>query len=74
MITYNSHYGLLTYTGVHFWFLRGGRLHKRLEMTSVFVNSAQLVAENSLPGVFSVIWALLLLWVFLAEAGSVARL
>lgn len=74
MITYNAHYGLLTYTGVHFWFLRGGRFHKRLEMTSVFVNSAQIVGENSLAGAFSGIWAVLLLWVFIAEVREIAQI
>ncbi|CAK9007247.1 Short transient receptor potential channel 2 homolog (TrpC2) (Transient receptor protein 2) (TRP-2) (bTrp2) [Durusdinium trenchii] len=74
MITYNAHYGLLTYTGVHFWFLRGGRFHKRLELTSVFVNSAQPVAENTLASAFSLIWAVLLLWVFIAEVREIGQI
>lgn len=30
--------------GVNFWFLRGGRIRKRVEMKSLWVNSDQLIA------------------------------
>jgi len=72
MITYNAHYGLLTHTGVNFWFLRGGRIRKRVEMKSLWVNSDQLIAENALYMVFAIVWGVLLLWIFLSEVREIA--
>ena len=46
MATFNPEYGLLTLTGVNLSFARGGRLRKRVELMSVWVNFSQFTGAN----------------------------
>eukprot|EP00438_Fugacium_kawagutii_P030892 Skav215845 [mRNA] locus=scaffold1630:133564:135915:- [translate_table: standard] len=67
MATFNPEYGLLTLTGVNLWFARGGRMRKRVELMSVWVNFSQFTAANVPVMVFAGIWLLCLLYIFINE-------
>ena len=67
MASFNPEYGLLTLTGVNLWFARGGRLRKRVELMSVWVNFSQFTAANVPVMVFAGIWLLCLFYIFINE-------
>jgi len=71
MATYNSEYGLLTLTGVNFWFGRGGRMWKRVELMSSWVDFSQPTVNNLALLTFEACWIILLLYILINEGKEV---
>ena len=67
MATFNAEYGLLTLTGVNLWIARGGRMRKRVELMSVWVNFSQFTAANVPVMVFAGIWLVCVCYIFINE-------
>mmetsp|Transcript_53689 Transcript_53689/g.125139 ORF Transcript_53689/g.125139 Transcript_53689/m.125139 type:complete len:839 (-) Transcript_53689:163-2679(-) len=67
MVSFNAEYGLLTLTGVNVWIARGGRMRKRVELMSLWINFSQPTAANLPALVFAAIWLLCLLYIFFNE-------
>ena len=67
MVSFNAEYGLLTLTGVNLWIARGGRIRKRVELMSLWINFSQPTAENLPAIVFAGVWLLCLLYIFVNE-------
>ena len=67
MVSFNAQYGLLTLTGVNLWIARGGRMRKRVELMSLWINFSQPTAENLPSIVFAGIWLLCLFYIVLHE-------
>lgn len=65
MASYNAEYGLLTMTGVNYFFTRGGRMRKRIQMSSMWINFSM---EFDVALVFfEMIWIFMLLYIVLNE-------
>ncbi|CAE7240233.1 pkd2 [Symbiodinium sp. KB8] len=72
MVTYNANEGIVTHTGVNFWFTRGGRVLKRIETMSIWVDASRPDVSNLWTMVFGIIWTLLLLHIFCTEVKEIA--
>eukprot|EP00930_Biecheleria_cincta_P068429 TRINITY_DN5584_c0_g1_i2.p1 TRINITY_DN5584_c0_g1~~TRINITY_DN5584_c0_g1_i2.p1 ORF type:complete len:887 (-),score=146.00 TRINITY_DN5584_c0_g1_i2:67-2703(-) len=69
MASYNAEYGLLTMTGVNYFFARGGRLRSRIQMSSTWINFSMEFDFALL--FFEMIWILMLLYIVLTEGKEV---
>lgn len=67
MASYNSEYGLVTLTGVNFWFSRGGRIHKRVELMSSWIYFLQPTLDNLPVLFFASIWIFCLAYIMFHE-------
>eukprot|EP00930_Biecheleria_cincta_P084570 TRINITY_DN74018_c0_g1_i1.p1 TRINITY_DN74018_c0_g1~~TRINITY_DN74018_c0_g1_i1.p1 ORF type:complete len:868 (+),score=157.24 TRINITY_DN74018_c0_g1_i1:78-2681(+) len=67
MASYNSAYGLVTLTGVNFWFSRGGRIHKRVELMSSWIFFLQPTLDNLPVLFFASVWILCLFYIMYHE-------
>lgn len=71
MASYNSEYGLVTLTAVNFWFSRGGRIHKRVELMSSWIYFSQPIADNFSVLFFASIWVISLVYIMIKETKEI---
>lgn len=74
MATFNPEYGLLTHTGVNFWFDRGSLAQKRVEMMSLWFDPYAVTWDQILAMVlFDCIWLMMVGYMFITEAQDIVR-
>eukprot|EP00931_Biecheleriopsis_adriatica_P004589 TRINITY_DN106232_c0_g1_i1.p1 TRINITY_DN106232_c0_g1~~TRINITY_DN106232_c0_g1_i1.p1 ORF type:complete len:1060 (-),score=244.56 TRINITY_DN106232_c0_g1_i1:60-3239(-) len=74
MATYNPEYGLLTLTGVNFWFARGGRVEKRVELMSLWVDFSMPSVPNIPLLVCEAVWILSLFYIACNELKEICSI
>lgn len=73
--SYNPTYGLISLTGVNFFFGRGGLVNKRIEVMSSWIDPLSAPWIELVPLVFfDVVWVSLLLYIFVKEVQEVVNI
>lgn len=69
MASYNAEYGLLTMTGVNYFFTRGGGIRKQIQMSSMWINFSMEFDVALL--FFELIWLFMLLYIVFNEGKEI---
>lgn len=68
MATYNAEYGLITLTGVNFFFSRGGEIQKRVEMMSSWMDPFSAPLVELIPMMIcDAVWLIMLVYIMTSE-------
>lgn len=74
MATFNAEYGLLTLTGINFFFNRGSSIFKRVELMSSWIDPFAHPLNQKVPMLFcDVLWLIMLIYIVSSEIKDVVH-